>query len=100
VHFKRCAWLRFTFVLSQAWRGVEEARRLALVVPYGTAGCDAQIAGYAARVYEFGPEPPPDDIDGRSPFVVTWHDGEMFYLIASDKLSSGELVRIAGSLYE
>jgi len=52
VHFKRCAWLRFTFVLSQAWRGVEEARRLALVAPYGTAGCDAQIAGYAARMYE------------------------------------------------
>ena len=88
------------FVLSQAWRGVKEARRLALVVPYGRAGCDTQIAGCAARVYELGPEPPPDDIDGRSPSVVTWHDDEMFYLIASDKMSSGELVGIASSLYE
>ena len=88
------------FVLSQAWRGIKEARRLALVVPYGAAACDAQIAGCAARVYELGPEPPPDDIDGRNPSVVTWHDGEMFYLIASDKMSSGELVRIASSLYE
>ncbi len=35
------------------------------------------------------------DIDGRSPSVVTWHDGEMFYLIASDKMSSAELGRIA-----
>jgi len=51
-------------------------------------------------VYELGPEPPPDDIDGRNPSIVTWHNGEMFYLIASDKMSSGELVRIASSLYE
>jgi len=88
------------FVLSQAWRGVEEAQRLALVVPYGTTACHAQIAGCAARVYELGPEAPPDDIDGRSPAVVSWHDGEMFYLIASDRMSAGELVRIASSLYE
>ena len=86
------------FVLSQARKGVKEARRLALV-PYGTAGGDTQIAGCAARVYELGPEPLPDDIDGRNPSVVTWHDGVMFYLIASDKMSSGELVRIASSLY-
>ncbi len=87
------------FVFSQARKGAEEARRLAIVVPYGATGCDAQIAGRAARVYELGPEPPPDDIDGRAPAVVTWCDGDMFYLIASDRLSSAELVRIAGSLH-
>ena len=88
------------FVLSQARKGVNEARRLALDVPYGRAGRDARIAGCAARVYELGPEPAPGDIDGRSPAVVTWHDAEMFYLIASDEMSSDELVRIAVSLYE
>lgn len=88
------------FVVSQARKGVTEAQRLALAVPYGRAGRDAQIAGCAARVYELGPEPPPDDIDGRSPSVVTWHDAEMFYLIASDEMSSDELARIAISLYE
>ena len=30
-------------LFSQAWRGVKEARRLALVVPYGAAGYDAQV---------------------------------------------------------
>ncbi|MEN8762063.1 MAG: hypothetical protein ABF290_06470 [Thiogranum sp.] len=88
------------FVLSQARKGVKEAQRLALVVPYGAEGSDAQIAGCAARVYELGPEPPADDVDGRNPSVVSWHDGGMFYLIASDRMSSSELVRIAGSLYE
>ena len=52
-----------------------------------------------ARVYERGPEPPPGDIDGRSLAVVTWHDADMFYLIASDELTTDELVRIATSLY-
>ena len=88
------------FVLSQARKGANEARRLALDVPYGRAARDAQIAGCAARVYELGPEPPPDDIDGRSPSVVTWHDAEMFYLIASHELSCDELLRIAISLYQ
>lgn len=88
------------FVLSQARKGANEARRLALAVPYGRAGRDAQIAGCAARVYELGPEPAPDDIDGRSPSVVTWHDAEMFYFIASDEMSSDELLRIAISLYQ
>ncbi len=87
------------FVLSQTRKGVSEARRLALAVPYGQAGRAAQIAGCAARVYELGPEPAPDDIDGRTPSVVAWHDAEMFYLIASDGMSSDELVRIAVSLY-
>lgn len=87
------------FVLSQARKGVGEARRLALDVSYGRAPHEAQIAGRAARVYERGPEPPPGDIDGRSPAVVTWHDADMFYLIASDELTTGEMLRIATSLY-
>ena len=87
------------FVLSQASKGVKEARRLALAVPYGLTGRDAQVAGHAARVYELGPEPPLDDIDGRSPSVVGWHDAELFCLIASDTMQSDELVRIAISVY-
>ena len=50
-------------------------------------------------MYELGPEPPPDDIDGRSPSVVTWHDVDMFYLIASGEMRSHDLVSIANSLY-
>ena len=88
------------FVLSQARKGASEARRLAIAVPYGRAGRDAEIAGRAARAYELGPEPAADDIDGRSPSVVAWHDAEMFYLVASDEMSSDELVKIAMSLYE
>jgi hypothetical protein len=88
------------FVLSQSRKGAEEARRLALSVRYGQAPREAQIAGHAARVYELGPEPDPGDIDGRTPAVVTWQDGEMFFLIASGEMSSGDLVRIAESMYE
>lgn len=87
------------FVLTEARKGAIEARRLALHVPYGRDGRDIEIAGCAGRVYELGPEPEPGDIDGRSPSVVVWHDGEMFHLIASDQMPSSELVRIAGSLY-
>ena len=87
------------FVLSEARKGVDEARRLALAVRYGPDGRDAQIAGCAARVYELGPEPAIDDIDGRLPSVVTWYDGEMFYLIASDQMSADDLIKIANSLY-
>jgi hypothetical protein len=88
------------FVLSEARKGgIAEARRLALVVRYGSAGQDALIAGRAARVYELGPEPPADDIDGRAPAVVVWHDGELLCLVASDTMRSDRLVRIAASLY-
>ena len=72
------------FVLSRSRRG---ATRLAawrsrsrMAKPLGS--CD--IAGHSARVYELGPEPPPDDIGGRMPSVVTWHDAEMFYLLAGE----------------
>lgn len=87
------------FSLSQARRSAAEARRLALDVSYGRDPRDIQIAGHAGRVYELGPEPEPDDIDGRSPAVVVWHDGEMFYLVASGQMPASELFRIAISLY-
>jgi len=87
------------FVVTQACKGAIEARRWALEVSYGRDGQDTRIAGCPARVYQLGAEVPADDIDGRSPAVVTWHDGDMHYLVASDELGASELVRIAGSLY-
>ena len=87
------------FVLSQSRKGVDEARRLALDVSYGREPHDGSVAGRAARVYELGPEPEPDDIDGRMPSVVTWHDGEMFFLIASGEMPVAELIPIAVSIY-
>jgi hypothetical protein len=50
------------------------------------------------EIYELGPEPAPDDIDGCSPAIVTWYDADLFFLVASNT-SSDELVRIAVSLY-
>jgi hypothetical protein len=88
------------FVVSQTQPGAEEARRRALDVSYGQAARQGRVAGRAARTYELGPEPPPDDIDGRHPAVIAWHDRTMFYLIASDEMSAAELERIAQSMYE
>lgn len=88
-----------TFVFSQASRGPAEARRLAVDVAYGAEAKAASIIGREGRLYELGPEPPSGDIDGRSPAVVVWHDGDMFYLLASDQLPALTLVNIAGSLY-
>lgn len=87
------------FVLSQTRRGDAEARRLALDVSYGPVPRPARIGGHEARVYELGPEPGPDDVDGRSPAVVVWHDAGMFFLLASDTLTADALVRIAVSLH-
>jgi hypothetical protein len=42
---------------------------------------------------------PLDDPDGRSPAVVTWHDGEMHYLLASGEMEAVYLVEIATSMY-
>jgi len=87
------------FVLSQARKTDEEARRLATDVSYGRDPREARIAGHDARVYELGPEPEPDDIDGRSPAVVVWHDAGMLFLVASGEMTSDELIGIAISLY-
>lgn len=87
------------FVISQARKGVAEAQRLAVSVSYGRAPRDAEVSGHPARVYELGPVPDPDDIDGREPAVVTWHDAGMHCLVASAEMSADELIRIAESLY-
>ena len=87
------------FVLSQSRKGVDEARRLALDVSYGLQPYEAMIAGHAGRMYELGPEPEPGDPDGRMPSVVTWHDGEMFFLLASGEMPVAELMPIALSIY-
>jgi hypothetical protein len=87
------------FVLSQARRTEDEARRLVRDVSYGRDPREARIAGHEARVYELGPEPEPDDIDGRREAVVVWHDVGMFFLVASSEMASDELIRIAVSLY-
>jgi hypothetical protein len=87
------------FVLSEAMHVADEARRLALEVSYGRNGRAEQVAGHEGRAYELGPEPEPDDIDGRPPAVVVWHDERMLYLVASDTLSATQLLEIARSLY-
>lgn len=87
------------FVVTQAHKGVNEARRGALSVAYGRDARTASVHGHEARMYELGPEVPPDDIDGRSPAVVTWHDDGVLYLVASGELEVQTLLEIAGSLY-
>ena len=87
------------FVLTQGLKGANEARRLALEVPYGRLPVKTNIAGHEARAYELGPQPEPGDIDPRSPAVVVWHDAEMLLLIASDRLPADTLMRIAESVY-
>jgi hypothetical protein len=87
------------FVFTQSHRMPEEARRLALDVRYGRQPQDASVLGRHARVYELGPEPSPDDVDGRSPAVIVWHDGEVFYLLASDEMTADALMTIAMSVY-
>lgn len=86
------------FVVSQSRPGTAEAKRLALDVRYGQDPVTVRLAGLDARAYPLGPVPPPDDIDGRSPGVVTWHDGEMFYLAASSELDADVLLLIAASM--
>jgi hypothetical protein len=87
------------FVVSESRKGIEDARRLALDVRYGRDPREGAIAGHPARIYELGPEPEPEDIDGRPPAVVTWHDGEMFFLVASGELSAADLIPVAASMY-
>jgi hypothetical protein len=88
-----------SFVVSQSRRSPGEARRLALEVSYGRNPIVARIFAHDARVYELAPDPGPEEIDGRSPAVVTWHDGDMFFLVASSEMDVAELQRIAMSLY-
>ncbi len=87
------------FSMSQSRKGEQEARRWALGVSYGRAARGVAIAGHEGRAYDLGPEPEADDIDPRMPAVVTWCDGPMFYLLASDSMQADELLPIAESCY-
>ena len=87
------------FVFTQAHKPGGEARRWALEQRYGPEPKPAEIGGHPARVYELGPEVPADDIDGRNPAVVVWHDGDLLCFIASDTMPTATLVGIANGLY-
>ena len=87
------------FMLSQSRPGPGEARKLALETSYGRDAQEALIAGHEGRRYERGPEPAPDDPDGRMPAVVVWCDGAAFYLLASDQHTPDELALVGSSLY-
>ena len=88
-----------TFVFTQARKGRGEARRWALEVGYGTNPEGVDIAGREGRLYALGPEPEPGDIDPRMPAVVAWFDGELFFLIASERIEADDLLSIARSCY-
>ena len=87
------------FSFSQSRPGAREARRLALETSYGRDAQEARIAGREGRRYERGPEPAPDDPDGRMPAVVAWCDGAAFYFLASDQHTPDELALVGSSLY-
>ena len=88
-----------TFAFSQARRTPEDARHAALEVSYGGDPRPLWILGREGRGYELGPVPEPDDIDPRTPSVVAWADGEMFYFLASGQLPLSELIDVATSIY-
>lgn len=85
--------------MAQALKKGGEARRAALSAAYGSDARTAWVGGHEGRTYELGPEPPPGDIDGRSPAVVTWAEGDLFFLIASDRLPAARLLDIAAGMY-
>lgn len=88
-----------TFTFTQSRRAAADARHAALEVSYGRQPVPVWILGREGRGYELGPQPEPDDIDPRSPSVVAWADGEMFYFLASGELSITQLIDIAASIY-
>jgi hypothetical protein len=89
------------FVIDQKRAAsTNDAKRLALSTRYGSAAGTVLVSGLEGRSYPLGPEPDPDDVDGRIPAVVVWSDGAMFYLVASDTLDEPTLLRIASSMYD
>ena len=66
---------------------------------YGQSPRPISVLEHEGRIYDLGPVPPPDDIDPRPPAVVSWHDGAMFYFVASGELESDALLKVAESLY-
>lgn len=89
------------FVVSQQRAASPPAAtRMALSTAYGSVATTVWVAGYEGRSYPLGPEPHPDDLDGRSPAVVVWAEDDRFYLVASDRLDEPVLLRVAASLQE
>jgi hypothetical protein len=89
------------FVIDQKrTASTTDAKRQALSRFYGAAAASVWVAGLEGRGYALGPDPGPDDIDGRSPAVIVWSEGTMFYLIASSQLDKTILGRIASSMYD
>jgi hypothetical protein len=86
------------FVLSQARRDPEEAGRMA-ADRFGPDPGRVSVGGHGGFMYELGPEPSPEDIDPRSPAIVTWADGALFVLLASESLGAHDLLDVAASLY-
>lgn len=86
------------FVLSQAERDLDDAARLA-TKRYGPDRKEVSVSGHPGYAYELGPEPEPDDIDPRSPSVITWADGGRFVFLASEEKNAADLLQIAASLY-
>ena len=87
------------FVLSQSQSSSDEARRRTQDTSYGRDPRDGDVAGHPARFYELGPEVPEDDVDGRSPAVIVWHDGQRFFLVASTEHPVARLKEAADALY-
>lgn len=87
------------YVLSQAKRHPAEASHLA-AESYGPDPRVVSVAGQHAHAYDLGPEPADDDTDPRPPAVVTWADGSLFLLLASETKTVADLLEIAASLYE
>jgi hypothetical protein len=85
--------------VCQSQPGALAARRRALEVRYGPDATPIRIRGREGRAFPLGPEVPPDDIDGRSAAVVTWHDGPVFHFVMSTQLPLDELTLVAASLY-
>jgi hypothetical protein len=89
------------FVIDQKrLASAADAKRQALSTPYGAVAKTVRVAGFEGRGYELGPEPDPNDIDGRRPAIIVWSDGAMRYLVASDQLDEVILLRIASSMYD
>lgn len=88
-----------TFLVSQrATPDSAAASTLAIDTSYGADPRPATIGGNEARLYDHGPEPAPDDPDGRMPAVVVWADGAVFHLVTSHDVALDQLVQIAESI--
>ena len=87
------------FCFSQSFHSSEEATRKASETSYGRNPQQVFVGGHEGRMYELGPEVPPDDIDGRDSAAIAWSDGPMFYFLASGRITLAELLPIANALY-